>query len=361
MWIIPKNLDVSVCVRDTLDSSWDSDELSLLLERSATWRSKPSLARTWSQRLKRVSWMQLLFGRILRPSMDGHFIRGYTSSLQVIPARERAVLASDSEKETPDGFGRILRDSLRQLNLFGSSEKMLADTLALDSPQFTEAYKLWVIKLRLDCLQRQRLARHIREKDCLSWRSPAEQPAAIKTDKLVGELGKRMYHKETGRLAQYGLEQQVNWLTAKVTDTEGGLSPAIQTSTGFRNPRGHGSKLKEAVAEMECGLLNQDSPSTLGKSQGLFPTPATVDAGSYYNKSKSAGANLRPTLGAMAKHNLWRTPSSDAEGGKMEIRSGCNARLKLRDQTKGKLNPDWVEQLMGLPVGWTALDYLETG
>lgn len=35
---------------------------------------------------------------------------------------------------------------------------------------------------------------------------------------------------------------------------------------------------------------------------------------------------------------------------------------KLEDQTEpmdrtAKLNPNWVEQLMGLPTGWTALDY----
>ena len=36
------------------------------------------------------------------------------------------------------------------------------------------------------------------------------------------------------------------------------------------------------------------------------------------------------------------------------------ARLKeveTMEKPKGYLNPDWVEQLMGLPIGWTALDY----
>ncbi|HUV65257.1 MAG TPA: hypothetical protein VMW24_15280, partial [Sedimentisphaerales bacterium] len=51
----------------------------------------------------------------------------------------------------------------------------------------------------------------------LNWRTPAADPAAIKTDKLEGDLGSRMYNKETGRLAQYGLEQQVNWETPTVS------------------------------------------------------------------------------------------------------------------------------------------------
>lgn len=29
--------------------------------------------------------------------------------------------------------------------------------------------------------------------------------------------------------------------------------------------------------------------------------------------------------------------------------------IALREQNNGKLNPDWVEWLMGLPVGWTKL------
>ena len=87
----------------------------------------------------------------------------------------------------------------------------------------------------------------------------------------------------------------------------------------------------------------------------------------------------------------WRTPgASDGEVGVMEMREGCAGKYKLRDhvvavqkqwatlrdqdskhslpteyemqsrmhnqllhmQTGGKLNPRWVETLMGLPVGW---------
>lgn len=47
-----------------------------------------------------------------------------------------------------------------------------------------------------------------------------------------------------------------------------------------------------------------------GLSPGaVFPTPCTVDSGSMFNRSASAGAALRPTLGAMAKHDLWPTPT----------------------------------------------------
>jgi hypothetical protein len=95
-----------------------------------------------------------------------------------------------------------------------------------------------------------------------------------------------------------------------------------------------------------------------------------------------------------AKEESWRTPSSsDGEGGIMEMRPGTAGKYKLRDhvhakwatpqardwqsgedqdawskraeiqkqkgvnlhlleKSQGKLNPRWVETLMGLPVGW---------
>lgn len=50
--------------------------------------------------------------------------------------------------------------------------------------------------------------------------------------------------------------------------------------------------------------------SESGSSPGaVFPTPCTVYSGSMFNRSDCAGAAQRPTLGAMARHNLWPTPT----------------------------------------------------
>lgn len=154
MWIIPKNIPVYHFVQDMEGLNSDLNELARMCEQSLMWRSKPSLARTWSQRWNRVSWMQHLFGRILKPSMRNRFEIEYTSSLPVIRASHSVSQGSDKEQMTPDTFGRILNESFRQLDLFGSSEKTSQDTLQLDSPKFIEAYELWVTKLRQDYLER---------------------------------------------------------------------------------------------------------------------------------------------------------------------------------------------------------------
>ena len=172
MWIIPKNKELSAYVQDTGESNWDSKELAQYLERSVMWRSKPSRWQTWLQRLKKVSWMQRLSGRILRPSMDALFEEKYTASLEVIPASRSVAPENEKEQTTPDTFGRILLESCRQLDLFGASLKTSPDTLPLDSLKFTEAYEIWVTKLRLDSLVRLSAALTMKDKDFIFLPTP---------------------------------------------------------------------------------------------------------------------------------------------------------------------------------------------
>lgn len=93
-------------------------------------------------------------------------------------------------------------------------------------------------------------------------------------------------------------------------------------------------------------------PRTSESDGSYLPTPATVDGGSYFNKSKSLGAALRPTLGAMAKYNLWPTPTVCGNYQKKRNMIG------LATEVGGALNPTWVEWLMGFQGGWTELNAL---
>jgi len=68
--------------------------------------------------------------------------------------------------------------------------------------------------------------------------------------------------------------------------------------------------------------------------------------GSYW------AGKFRPSLGYMANHNLWPTPTrSDYR------RRGPNSKQQGLPNAagRGKLNPTWVEWLMGLPSEWTEL------
>ena len=106
-------------------------------------------------------------------------------------------------------------------------------------------------------------------------------------------------------------------------------------------------------------------PDTDDKDYGLLPTPA-VDARGR-NKSASPNAKIRPGLEMMARVGLWPTPiASDWKGSVVgetlkrrqeEMTRGVRlpeAIARLNGQ-HGRLNPAFVEWLMGYPIGWTDL------
>ena len=69
------------------------------------------------------------------------------------------------------------------------------------------------------------------------------------------------------------------------------------------------------------------------------------------------------------RNGMWLTPranETDEDPKKFSKRMGDRnpnfaGTLKAQVKQQGKLNPNWVEQLMGLPVGWTDLGCWETG
>jgi hypothetical protein len=78
------------------------------------------------------------------------------------------------------------------------------------------------------------------------------------------------------------------------------------------------------MEEQHAGPPAQEKSSTSGKNHGSWATPIMGDA------------------------HLASTP----EAARKRLEEG---KKTLSRQTTGKLNPNWVEQLMGLPVGWTQL------
>ena len=112
------------------------------------------------------------------------------------------------------------------------------------------------------------------------------------------------------------------------------------------------------------------------KNMKMFPTPNARDHKGADLKSRNGGASLSHFLetgerihGQQDQGNAsmigknrehWATPTqTDSKRGyetkEARLNRGAHTGTTLNDQARGKLNPDWVEQLMGLPVGWTQL------
>lgn len=114
------------------------------------------------------------------------------------------------------------------------------------------------------------------------------------------------------------------------------------------------SKCLSAMArrgEMDNGQAAPASSSSLGSRQGLsWMTPRACEA-------------QNPPMGVDKRHHglthqvtkQWGTPTArDYKSGRgNEEREYKELTPMVERQQSGKLNPRWVETLMGLPIGWT--------
>jgi len=107
---------------------------------------------------------------------------------------------------------------------------------------------------------------------------------------------------------------------------------------GSRKP-GTGGKILAEEAKKTSGPQDQASPSTTGKSQGSWPTARTSDAEGGRIKTEQTSKGFR----------------SKREKSNQDFGAKLRDAVEMKKPPAMKLNPNWVEQLMGLPVGWTQL------
>ena len=159
------------------------------------------------------------------------------------------------------------------------------------SSMSSESWKDWVTEQRQEFSQRVKSAHLTRESGSSSWATASAK----------------------------------NWPTATARDWRG---------CGNATPRKEGkSRMDTLEAVAKYGLPDQANLSTNGKSQGSqqWATPRA-------NK-------VHPVITKENRAHLANRKKSNLEE---DIAGHCG-------KATGKLNPDWVEQLMGLPVGWTDL------
>ena len=108
---------------------------------------------------------------------------------------------------------------------------------------------------------------------------------------------------------------------------------------------------------MRNGIVYQQAPLVplIGETEcGLLPTPVKYDA------TPGGPNNHYKGLGHMAKHKKLPTPTvqdSANNGGPSQYRRNS---LPLNAVIGGKLNPMFVEWMMGYPIAWTELQVSAT-
>lgn len=360
MWILPKQLHTSPCVPDTAALISDCEQLSLACEQSLWWRGKHSQSAIWSRRWNLGGWIHVLSGRMLRPS-EASGVEAWISYQVVTPASHLVQPAGAKAKRIRDTFGLTYAKLSRQPDLLFASSRTWKDTYRSASEKYTQAFDVWVMQLRLEYSQRLKAVCLTRESASLSW--PTIGAADAKT-------GYQRRH-DGAKGTQENLETVVRNQQAPANPNTGGSRPELCATPegmgGGKTSRG-GKRKGELLltgqvrqwatpeARNQTGYHNQKDGSKILKlgSQVQWATPRASDP-------QHSGPNMRGSKGDQplpAQVQNWLTPKVPSGGGQATRETPGGGLRKLEDQTEpmdrsAKLNPRWVETLMGLPIGWT--------
>jgi hypothetical protein len=137
---------------------------------------------------------------------------------------------------------------------------------------------------------------------------------------------------------------------------------------GLFNKGQMGQSLSAMANRGELGLPAPANPSTLGSRQELseeaWPTPTAMsrvrDEETMEKCLKFRQSNGKTSVPLyleekvnLVEKKLWATPRCSMAQDKQEDSGKHRLGEQAQHTTTGKLNPRWVETLMGLPVGWT--------
>ena len=364
MWILPRQLHTSAFVPDTEALISDLAEQSQACAQSLLVRSKPSPARTWSLKWKRDSWTQLLSGRILKPSHGPSFTAAWTSSLAATRASHSAPPASDSAPKTQDTSGRLSQPELLQCDQVPVSLKTSRDISRWGCPTSSKTWADWVIERRGAWRQRVNAARLTRGSGSSSW--PTIRASEYKD---VGPVGSRSHDHMLGKhyLCAVVTQDAANWSTPRAQEDQSSVEAFNKRADAIlarRKPTGGRQKPGLTQEVQMYGPAAPASSSSLGSRQGLsWATPNACDHKGATSPEACKKWELRGQNLPEMVNGMWPTTSagSSTGGQGLGLTGGSGNRNKLKRlcpegmdmMQPSKLNPRWVETLMGLPIGWT--------
>lgn len=294
----------SACASPNLDIA-----LCVTLSGKATLR--PLSWRGWQTR----PWIKLLSGTTLPPSTAALGVASRISSLRDTPASHLVPPGGGSAPTIPGISGPTSLASSESAAPPPSSSKTFPTIYVWDSARSSMSWDRWVIALRRDSLLRRKSARAMSACACLPWPTPrtfdAEQRGTI-------NLGPSSSHTLGNAAAMW---------------------PTPKASSGGAN-----SKLQERGA---------GGPDLVETVQS-WPSPAARDWRSPNSRSSQERRNVQSRRGQQlpnfVEHCFPSLPPAPIPP------SGRASSTSTR-----RLNPRFVEWLMGWPIGWTDCGSAVTG
>lgn len=290
-------------VPGSVDSNSGSVSSYPLSELSVSWRGKPMPLRFWQRAWKKGGWIRLLFGMTSPRLMRDLGVERWILSLGATRASRSASPGNEPEPLIPAISGPTSLESSESANPLRCSWRMSEDTSNSDSERSPKSFEEWATTLRRVCLQRRKSARRIAENASSSWQTPS-----------AGQYEKRRQVGQTTGEELLLPGQAVAWPTPRSSPNENRTTKPAPSHLN----RTHGRALAAEAAAWA-------TPSARDHKDGADPSP------------------LAPTNSLL---------------GRQAPRSGIVGRES--SAAGRRLNPLFVEWLMGWPLGWTAFEPVGT-
>jgi len=330
MWIIPKNSPIFPSAQATEALISDLKELSDMCEQSVMWRSKTSSSTTWLRRLKRTSSTTVLSSQTLKYSPGNSLVAEWTSSLGASLANHFQQQEEEKEVKTQDTCGPISQmESNAWVDLPLFSSKMSRESSVPNS------------KERTGQIQREHQFCYMSSENWKGW-----------------VTRQRQAYSQRVKSAHHTSESESLYLVSEMTSQRQALVSSMN-SLSLMNQ-----------TEIQHGQLQEDKDSIGTSHQELrWATPIAGSGGrtgggiEYYILSPNVGKQV--DLNGQVMLQNWTTPIArdcyeiemnqqipNRKDGKSRMDT-MPRQIHHQENYRGKLNPRWVEMLMGLPIGWT--------
>lgn len=327
------------------DSISPGPDIELFVTSSGKPTPRPHSWRGW----KRRSWIKRLSGTICAPSTAAHGVASWISSLRVIPASPSAQLAAAGAPTTPATSGPKSPASSMNAAPNSSSWRMSPTIFVWASVRSTTSWEQWASLLRQDCSRRLKSARDMSASASSSW------PTA-----RVADGQGSSYQRDRG---QKGMERPTLLGAALLWPTPKAMSGGGNSQRANRNAGG--PDLQEVAQSWPTPrACDGDKPSagnqrehSLTRQAAAWPTPAARDFRSPNSREsqdrRNDGTYRGQQLPNFVEHHFSSPPAPVTDDGAL---SSPTTRTSRR-----RLNPLFVEWLMGWPIGWTGCGSAATG
>lgn len=302
-----------------------------------------------------------------------------TSLQAAFPASPFRPQGSERERKMTASSGLRCFGLFERSSPVGSLARTLLASLRWHSDKCVLTWKNYTTKSNVSLYQLAPSTRPTEETGCGLLHTVSAQEAGVTVERLVtkegepAKIGERAYDKDTGRLAQVGLTQQLQMLLPTPWVSMGNGPSQSEIDAG--NPK---CRLETEIALLPTPTLG-DRRSKNSRQQGvnnvvenLLPTPRTCSAMGASVTSESANDPKRfPNLETVVEKNLLPTPQAidgSGEGRRPRLKKDCRRdpnqsgswRADLKDAIallptpaaqdwKGSRTPETLEAVGRLP------------